>query len=441
MIEWLIALIATLLISTSAQVDPIQEHCVRQMTWDTTLFADGGAWVIPDDSFRALVDLRGSSQLGPGPIPEGYVIATYDGLGQCTGPDVVAVWSDMQQAITVDERLALEFAFKRPGGLGPVDTWEDLVIALITVKADPTGTTFSGQRLANQNMVVYTWLGDTQVAKKITLDSPEWQTTLNGLQHKYKILYDKAQNGILDLDAHRHALWLWENKYKGVDWQDFVHPDRPAETPIKPPARGPPVARVLSYPMPTLLTVTDTFEADTSANWTAGSGTFTIDSGGSGFLEPTGTELVVQHDTDMGCDVHYAETTINAIGSNYQGAMVRKDSTAGTLTYWTMLQQGTGNNTVQLFWRNAGSYNQRQSEAHTFSADELYRLDIDSNDDLVMTIDAVAQGSPHSAAVGEELTGNVDHGLVSNTTTTNFADYEAVDDCAAPPTRRIILIS
>lgn len=434
---WIVALLLALSSGPVVQANPVQEHCVRQMTWDADAFDNAGAWLLSGTGNRSVYDLRGSNQHGPGPVTNGYVIATYDDPGNCAGDDVVISWTDFELVMSAQDKAAVRLALGIPGGLAGVSTYNDMIISLVTVDADPLATDIAGPRIADGNFVVGVWIGDTHVTRQITLNSREWESSLEGLRWKYGILADKAAAGDIGIDAHREALWIWDHKYKGANWPDFIPPGRPIETPIRPPRPG---SGRLLYPAITLLTVTDDFETDTSGDWTAGSGTFTIDSGNSGYLEPTGTELVVMSDTDMGCDVHYAETTIDAISASYQGPMVRKDTTDATNTYWAMLQQNTGNDNVQLFWRNAGTYNFRQGESHVWATGELYRLDVDAADDLVMTIDTVAQGSPHSAAIGEELTGNVHHGVVSNNTATDFEDYSAVDSCGAPAARRLITV-
>lgn len=441
MLGWLIAALAFALSAMPVtQIDPVQQHCIRQMEWDGSAFDNAGAWLIPGTGNRSIYDLRGSTQRGSGPIAQGFVIASYDLPGQCLGPDVVATWTDFGVPAPPAALAKIGAALDRPFPQVEPATWEDFIIATITIMSDPNAAAFAGPRLADGDMNVGVWIGDTHISRQITLDSPEWQTTLDGLKWKYGRLADLAAAGKIDPNAHRYALWTWDHKYKGANWPDFVPEGRPVETPIKPPKDGPGRGRLM-YPAFYSNSISDDFEVDSSANWTAGSGTFTIDSGNNGYLEASGTELVVMTDTDMTCDVHYAETTIDAISSSYQGPMVRKDTTDGTLTYWAMLQQGTGNNSVQLFWRNAGSYNQRQSETHTWATGELYRLDVDENDDLVMTIDTVAQGSPHSAAIGEELTGNVHTGLVTNSTSTDFEDYSAVESCGGGAARRLITVN
>ena len=165
--------------------------------------------------------------------------------------------------------------------------------------------------------------------------------------------------------------------------------------------------------------ISDDFESDSSASWTADSGGLTVDAGGNGYLEASGTEMVARHNTALSSDDHYAEAAIDALGSSWQGVMTRKAGSSA-LTYVTALKQGTGTAIWQLYQRVSGSYtNVGNLESLDHADGDVYRLESDSSDQQHVYKNGVEMAnSPITNATG---TGNLSVGLVTNTTT----DFEA----------------
>jgi hypothetical protein len=165
--------------------------------------------------------------------------------------------------------------------------------------------------------------------------------------------------------------------------------------------------------------ISDDFETDSSADWTADSGGLTVDAGGNGYLEASSTELVARYHTALSSDEHYAEATIDALGSSWQGVMTRKAGSSA-LTYVKALKQGTGTAIWQLYQRVSGTYtNVGNLESLDHADGDVYRLESDSSDQQHVYKNGVEMAnSPISNATG---TGNLSVGLVTNTTT----DFEA----------------
>lgn len=231
-------------------------------------------------------------------------------------------------------------------------------------------------------------LGDFALAVNADDGTALFQRYLDRLRDAYRLVRTETRAGLRKPDQHRMFLTHWAALFNRA-YTDFIPADLPDESPV-------PLATVVS----------DDFETDTSANWTAGHGTFTIDAADSGFyLQVTSGESI--HNTAMATDDHFAEVYINAQGLSYKGPMIRHHATAGTLTCLSVLKQEGAGAVVQYFEWSAGSPSQNgANETDTFSAGDAYKGGIDTGGtwQFYKNGSAVGSGRTLSGATWDGLT-------------------------------------
>jgi len=261
-------------------------------------------------------------------------------------------------------------------------------------------------------------LGAAVVEYQMPHGGAAWNNFRDRLRLEYSRNRTEALAGLVTPDLHRKRLDVWQRRY-GVDYREFLGTE-PDEGTVRP-----------------TTSISDDFEVDSSADWTADSGTFTVDSADNGYLEPATAELVVRHNTGLSDDTHDVLATVDTGGTSWFGPMGRK-AASSTLTYVAVLQQG-GAAEVVVFSRTAGSYSQVGAvEADTFSAGNIYEIRITDSDTVQIWVNGSQVGADRTTTVGG---GNTSVGLVGSSTNHDFEAFSADDFAAGGAPRRIFTIS
>ncbi|HCM36337.1 MAG TPA: hypothetical protein DIS53_00140 [Candidatus Wildermuthbacteria bacterium] len=382
---------------------PARYYYLAQWEWITEY--QEPFWRAPRvDKLVGLVDLRPlSSQGKTGGEPEGYGFFAYN--EKVSIPGSIYLGDNLKGEIRNKQKVAEAFDVELQS-----NTILDFLWGMLTVHSDPLGQMRVKPLMPNENLELELYLEGLLVKSELfdITSHPHREKVLAVLQNMYRREreFDKTQGST----HYLKVLGAWMEKYRVSDHTIFLPPDVPDESWLQPET-----------------VITDNFNTDTSANWTADNGSFTIDAGNSNIFECAGTECVARYSaTALSTKDHYAQVAILTVGNSWNGPMIRKMNSS-TLTYYAHLYQGNSQ-TTQLFKRVNGSYSQVGGNYnYTHSSGDVYKIQA-AGTTITTYVNGVQAHSQTDSAIDEQFRA----GIVSNNTDTDFDDFQAGDNNATP---------
>ena len=390
-----------------AQTLQTQDVCLARWEW---IAPDGlnhpdGAWTIPFASLKTgFIDFRSIAQQSQRGGLGGWGMFGYTEPMGFTGMFCLGNNPNRQftreEVNTLSLVIGLSLDAEGPGTMGKV------ISSYVLNHADITGASrWKPVRMGPKGLTVK--VGDVVMLQSpFDLNHKAWANYIAGRWQDYR--RNKAEGLPLVVFQKWNANDM--RKYFGRMSNDllstFVPPEYQGDGWVKP-----------ATPQ------SDDFETDTSASWTADNGTFTIDSGNSGYLEPTAVTMIARYNTLMDDADHCSEITLDARGGGSNGPIARK-ANSSTNTQYYMQKQGTFPNDVQSIRVVNGTPNVIDTYADTFTTGDQYEVCVNGT---------VVTFNKNGAFVGDEddfvtpITGNLAVGLRSSSITADFEDWNAAE--------------
>ena len=405
----LLGLIVALVVFTPpVQAQTVGDHCLARWEW-----TDEDHWN-PPHMVDALgwIDLRTLAQAGTAGGEGGWMFGVYDSPMGGTGMDCYG--ANLEKPMRDSQVTVVELVLGRPARSLESRDWRNILWEIYTVDASPDGSAGPKPILPNHNGVISLRLGGHGTIKDERLRAgshPAWPKVQEVLRQVYRETRQKVLDGNFPADTHRKVLGNWLNKYSTDDHTLFIPNDLPNEEPIDPST-----------------TITDDFNrtdsGDLGGNWTIHNAGFEIISNQA---ETTSSAEVQYTASSLSSDDHFCQVT--AVNHNSddryscRARMIDNDD-----AYFVEFRPEAGTDLRRIRKEISTTQTTLCTSNAEWSAGAVFNMETDGS-----AMEAFEDSVSICTATDTDLTGQLQCGLKSNASGSQFDDFECSDLAAPPP--------